>query len=327
MKFLITGGAGFVGSHLSERLIAAGHSVHVIDDLSTGSITNISHLKDSSSFSYTIESVENIPLVAELVDEADMIYHLAAAVGVQLIVDSPIRALETNIRLTEIILDLASKKGKPVLFTSTSEVYGKSKALPFTEDGDLTFGATDKGRWAYACSKAIDEFLALAYYQERGLPTVTFRLFNTVGPRQTGRYGMVIPRLVSQALSGRPLTVYGDGQQQRCFCHVADTVEALAGMAETDDAYGRVFNVGSQEEVSILDLAHRITERTNSSSEIVFVPYEEAYQRGFEDMERRIPDLTRVGEKLGWRPTRDLNEIIDDVQEHIRGSSDVAALA
>jgi len=326
MKFLITGGAGFVGGHLSERLIGAGHSVHVIDDLSTGSMNNIAHLKDIPGFTYTIESVDNVPLMAELVDEADMIYHLAAAVGVQLIVDSPIRALETNIRLTEIVLDLASKKGKPVLFTSTSEVYGKSQALPFTEDGDMTFGATDKGRWAYACSKAIDEFLALAYYHERGLPTVTFRLFNTVGPRQTGRYGMVIPRLVSQALSGRPLTVYGDGQQRRCFCHVADTVEALAGMAEAEEAYGRVFNVGSQEEISIYDLAERIIEHTNSDSEIVFVPYEEAYDRGFEDMERRIPDLTRIGEMLGWNTTRNLDQIITDVVAHNRKSSDVVTV-
>lgn len=326
MKFLITGGAGFVGGHLSERLIGAGHSVHVIDDLSTGSINNIAHLKDIPGFSYTIESVDNVPLMAELVDEADMIYHLAAAVGVQLIVDSPIRALETNIRLTEIVLDLASKKGKPVLFTSTSEVYGKSQALPFTEDGDMTFGATDKGRWAYACSKAIDEFLALAYYHERGLPTVTFRLFNTVGPRQTGRYGMVIPRLVSQALSGRPLTVYGDGQQRRCFCHVADTVEALAGMAEAEGAYGRVFNVGSQEEISIFDLAERIIEHTNSDSEIVFVPYEEAYERGFEDMERRIPDLTRIGEMLGWNTTRNLDQIITDVVAHNQATSDVVTV-
>ncbi|HRV59535.1 MAG TPA: GDP-mannose 4,6-dehydratase [Solirubrobacterales bacterium] len=324
MKLLITGGAGFVGGHLSERLLKAGHSVHVIDDLSTGSINNISHLKDSPDFSYTIESVDNVQLMAELVDEADMIYHLAAAVGVQLIVDSPIRALETNIRLTEIVLNLASKKGKPVLFTSTSEVYGKSRALPFAEDGDLTFGATDKGRWAYACSKAIDEFLALAYYRERGLPTVTFRLFNTVGPRQTGRYGMVIPRLVSQALSGRPLTVYGDGEQRRCFCHVSDTVEALVGMLEVETAYGRVFNVGSQEETSIVDLARRIIDRTNSESEIVFVPYEEAYERGFEDMERRIPDLTRVGEEIGWQTSRDLNEIIDDVVAYTQFSSGTA---
>lgn len=316
MKFLITGGAGFIGGHLSERLLEADHSVHVLDDLSTGSIANIAHLKDNPRFSYTIDTAANVPLMAELVDEADIIYHLAAAVGVQLIVDSPVRALETNIHLTEIVLDLASKKGKPVLFTSTSEVYGKSTDLPFTEDGDLTFGATNMGRWAYACSKAIDEFLAVAYYRERGLPTVIFRLFNTVGPRQTGRYGMVIPRLVTQALSGRPLTVYGDGEQQRCFCHVQDTIGALAGMAEVESAYGQVFNVGSQEEISINDLARRIIDRTNSSSEIVMVPYEEAYEQGFEDMQRRIPDLTRIGEALGWQPARKLDEILTDVIEY-----------
>jgi UDP-glucose 4-epimerase len=313
MKFLITGGAGFIGSHLSERLLDADHSVHILDDLSTGSIENIAHLKSSPKFSYTIDSAANVSLMAELVDEADIIYHLAAAVGVQLIVDSPVRALETNIHLTEIVLQLASKKGKPVLFTSTSEVYGKSTDLPFKEDGDLTFGATDKGRWAYACSKAIDEFLAVAYYRERGLPTVIFRLFNTVGPRQSGRYGMVIPRLVSQALSGRPLTVYGDGQQQRCFCHVADTIEALAGMAEVEGAYGRVFNVGSQEETTIYALAERIIDLTNSNSEIVLVPYEEAYVTGFEDMNRRIPDLARIEEIMGWQPTRKLDEILSDV--------------
>lgn len=318
MKFLITGGAGFIGSHLSERLLEAGHSVHVLDDLSTGSIENIRHLKPLPRFSYTVESAAKVPLVAELVDEADIVYHLAAAVGVQLIVDSPVRALETNIHLTEIVLDLASKKGKPVLFTSTSEVYGKSLDLPFSEDGDLTFGATDKGRWAYACSKAIDEFLAIAYYRERGLPTVIFRLFNTVGPRQTGRYGMVIPRLVSQALAGLPLTVYGDGQQKRCFCHVADTVGALAGMAEVESAYGSVFNVGSQEETSIYDLARRIIDLTNSDSEIVLVPYEEAYEQGFEDMERRVPDLARIEAAMGWKPNRKLDEILSDVIDFTR---------
>lgn len=327
MNFLITGGAGFIGSHLSERLLNAGHAVHILDDLSTGSIENIAHLKKQPRFSYTIDSAANVSLVAELVDEADVIYHLAAAVGVQLIVDSPVRALETNIHLTEIVLQLASKKGKPVILTSTSEVYGKSTALPFQEDGDLTFGATDKGRWAYACSKAIDEFLAVAYYRERGLPTVIFRLFNTVGPRQTGRYGMVIPRLISQALSGRPLTVYGDGQQQRCFCHVADTVEALVGMAEVEAAYGRVFNVGSQEETTIHALAERIIELANSNSEIVLVPYEEAYVAGFEDMNRRIPDITRVNELIGWEPTRSLDEILSDVMNFGRtpnGSSQAA---
>ena len=320
--------AGFIGSHLSERLLGASHSVHVVDDLSTGSADNIAHLKASPKFSYTIDSAANVPLMAELVDEADIIYHLAAAVGVQLIVDSPVRALETNIHLTEIILQLASKKGKPVLFTSTSEVYGKSTDLPFREDGDLTFGATDKGRWAYACSKAIDEFLAVAYFRERALPTVIFRLFNTVGPRQTGRYGMVIPRLVSQALTGRSLTVYGDGQQQRCFCHVHDTIRAMADMAEVNpDAYGRVFNVGSQEETTIYALAERIIELTNSDSEIVLLPYEEAYARGFEDMDRRIPDLTQITETIDWKPERKLDEIILDVVDFTKSSFDPVSAA
>jgi len=320
MKFLVTGGAGFIGSHLAERLLDAGHSVHILDDLSTGSIGNITSLKDSPGFSYTIDSAANVQLMAELVDEADTIYHLAAAVGVQLIVDSPVRTLETNIHLTEIVLQLASEKGKPVYFTSTSEVYGKSTDLPFAEDGDLTFGSTDKGRWAYACSKAIDEFLAIAYYRERGLPTVVFRLFNTVGPRQTGRYGMVIPRLVSQALSGRPLTVYGDGQQRRCFCHVSDTIDALFDMAEVEGAYGRVFNVGSQEETTIYALAERIINLTNSNSDIVLLPYEEAFAQGFEDMNRRIPDLTRVQEIIGWQPKRKLDEILLDVVSYTKAS-------
>jgi UDP-glucose 4-epimerase len=316
MRFLITGGAGFIGSHLAERLLDDGHAVHVLDDLSTGSIENIADLKPNPRFGYTIDSAANVSLVAELVDEADIVYHLAAAVGVELIVESPVRTLETNVHLTEIVLSQASKKKKPVLFTSTSEVYGKSADLPFREDGDMTFGSTDKGRWAYACSKAIDEFLAVAYWRERKLPTITLRLFNTVGPRQTGRYGMVVPRFVSQALAGNPVTVYGDGEQRRCFCHVADTVEALVRMADADDsAYGGVFNVGTQEEVSIHELAQRVIDQTDSESEIVFVPYEEAYQEGFEDMARRIPDLTRIGELVGWEPKHELTETIKDVIE------------
>ena len=326
-RFLITGGSGFIGSHLAERLLAEGHAVHALDDLSTGSVENISKLKQEPGFSYTIESAANVPLVAELIDEADIVYHLAAAVGVELIVDSPVRTLETNVHLTEIVFDQASKKKRPVLFTSTSEVYGKSRDLPFREDGDLTFGSTDKGRWAYACSKAIDEFLAVAYWRERKLPTVIFRLFNTVGPRQTGRYGMVIPRLVSQALAGHPLTVYGDGQQQRCFCHVADTVDALARMAEVETGYGRVFNIGSQEETSIFDLAHRVIDRTGSNSEIVLVPYAEAYEEGFEDMERRIPDLARIEAMIGWRPNHSLDEILSDVIEFMQAPTSAAAAA
>jgi UDP-glucose 4-epimerase len=285
----------------------------VVDDLSTGSIENVSHLKANPRFHCTVDSVANTSLLAELVDEVDFIYHLAAAVGVELIIESPVRTLETNVRLTELVLCEASKKERPVLFTSTSEVYGKSRELPFSEDGNLTLGSTDKGRWAYACSKAMDEFLVVAYWKERKLPTITVRLFNTVGPRQTGRYGMVLPRFVSQALAGQPLTVYGDGNQRRCFCHVADSVDALVRIADVESAYGGVFNVGSQEETSIYELARRVIELSGSDSEIVYVPYEEAYEEGFEDMERRIPDLRRVEEQIGWGPTHKLDEIIQDV--------------
>ena len=324
LRFLITGGAGFIGSHLSERLLERGHGVHVLDDLSTGSIENVRHLRWHPHFDYTIDSANNVSLLAELVDEADVVYHLAAAVGVELIVESPVRTIETNVHCTEMVLAQAHKKRKPVLIASTSEVYGKSVDLPFREDGDLTLGATDKGRWAYACSKAIDEFLALAYWKERRLPTVIVRLFNTVGPRQTGRYGMVIPRFVSQAQAGNPLTVYGTGLQRRTFCHVVDTVEALIGVVETEAAYGRVFNVGGQEETTIVDLASRVIDLTRSSSEIRLVPYEEAYEEGFEDMERRLPDISRIGELIGWRPRRSLDEIIADVSASSRESIAVA---
>src|SRR4051812_6495107 len=249
MRYLVTGGAGFIGSHLTEALLARGDRVHVLDDLSTGSMDNIRHLKDRPGFSYTIESAANSPAVAELVDEADVIYHLAAAVGVELIVDSPVRTIETNVHCTEIVLTHANKKKKPVFIASTSEVYGKSAELPFREDGDLLLGPTHRGRWAYACSKAIDEYLALAYWKERKLPTVIARMFNTVGPRQTGRYGMVIPNLVRQALAGEAIRVFGDGSQRRCFCHVKDVVAALAGLMRAEAAYGEVFNVGSTEEI------------------------------------------------------------------------------
>jgi UDP-glucose 4-epimerase len=313
MRFLITGGAGFIGSHLAERLLAEGHAVHVLDDLSTGSVENIRHLKSEPRFGYTIDSANNVPLLAELVDDADIVYHLAAAVGVDLIVESPVRTIETNVHTTEMVLAQAHKKKKPVLIASTSEVYGKSRDVPFREDGDLTLGPTDKGRWAYACSKAIDEFLALAYWKERRLPTVIVRLFNTVGPRQTGRYGMVIPRFVCQALAREPVTVFGSGEQRRCFCHVGDVVMALTGVIETSSAYGRVFNVGGQEETTITDLAHRVIKIARSDAEIVHVPYEEAYEEGFEDMERRLPDISRIGELIGWRPRIGLDEIIGDV--------------
>jgi len=313
MRALLTGGAGFIGSHLSDELLARGHRVHLLDDLSTGSIENIRHLRDNDRFGYTIDSAHHTSVVAELVDEADVVFHLAAAVGVELIVESPVRTIETNVHCTEVVLQQASKKRKPVLVASTSEVYGKSTALPFTEDGDLVMGATDKGRWAYACSKAIDEFLALAYWKERRLPTVVVRLFNTVGPRQTGQYGMVVPKYVRSALSGRDLQVYGDGEQQRCFGHVADVVQALATLMESGQHYGEVFNVGSTEEISIRKLAETVIAKTGSESGIVTVPYEEAYEAGFEDMERRIPDTSKIREAIGWEPTRTLDEILTDV--------------
>ncbi len=321
MRVLITGGAGFIGSHLAEQLLARGHAVHVLDDLSTGSIENIRHLRSAQRFSYTIDSCHDTRLVAELVDAADYVFHLAAAVGVQLIVDSPVRTIETNVHCTEIVLAQASKKRRPVFIASTSEVYGKSAALPFREDGDIVMGATTHGRWAYACSKALDEFLAIAYYRERNLPTVVGRLFNTVGPRQTGRYGMVVPTFVRQALANEPITVFGSGEQRRCFCHVLDVVRAMADILTRDDLFGEVINIGSTEEVSIAGLAERVRAITKSESEIVVVPYEEAYGQGFEDMRRRIPDLGKIERLLDWHPTRSLDEILRNVVDHEIGSN------
>ena len=313
MRCLITGGAGFIGSHLCDALLAEGHRVHVLDDLSTGSINNIRHLKGDAAFEYTIDSAAAPRLVAELVDDADVVFHLAAAVGVALIVESPVRTIETNVHCTEVVLAQANKKKKPVIVASTSEVYGKSNAVPFREDGDMTLGATGLGRWAYACSKAIDEFLALAYWKERQLPTIVVRLFNTVGPRQTGRYGMVVPRFVGQALAGRPLTVYGDGTQRRCFCHVSDVVRALVELSQLEAAFGEVINIGSQEECSILELAERVVSLTGSDSEVAMIPYNEAYEEGFEDMHRRVPDISKIRELIGWQPGYRLDEIIADV--------------
>jgi len=321
---LITGGAGFIGSHLAEELLSRGQTVHVLDDLSTGSIGNIRHLRAETGFDYTIDSCHDARVVAELVDDADFIYHLAAAVGVQLIVDSPVRTIETNVHTTEIVLSQASKKAKPVFLASTSEVYGKSSAIPFTEDGDIVMGATTRGRWSYACSKALDEFLALAYFRERGLPTIVGRMFNTVGPRQSGRYGMVVPNLVRQALSGQPITVYGNGEQRRCFCDVRDVVRALSALLAREDLAGEVFNIGSTEEVSILELAHRIKAVTGSDSEITLVPYEEAYGEGFEDMRRRVPDISKIERVLDWRPTASLDQILDEVITHQRTRVDPA---
>ena len=323
MRYLITGGAGFIGSHLAEELLARGHRVHVLDDLSTGSVQNITHLKSLPEFGYTIESASAGPVVAELVDEADAVFHLAAAVGVELIVESPVRTIETNVHCTEVVLAQANKKKKPVFIASTSEVYGKSTDLPFREDGDLLLGPTTKGRWSYACSKAIDEYLALAYWKERGLPVIVGRLFNTVGPRQTGRYGMVVPSFVQQALAGRPLTVHGNGSQRRCFCHVADIVRALADLMACEAAYGEVFNVGSTDEVSIRELAERVIAATAFRSDITFVPYEDAYEAGFEDMARRIPDIERIHKLLDWAPTRTLDQILHDVIESQRRHGEV----
>ena len=323
MRYLVTGGAGFIGSHLSEELLRGGHRVHILDDLSTGAIENIRHLRDDSRFSCTIDSASSPGLVAELVDEADIVYHLAAAVGVELIIDSPVRTIETNVHCTEIVLSAANKKKKPVFIASTSEVYGKSAALPFNEEGDLLLGPTHTGRWAYACSKAIDEYLGLAYWKERGLPVVVGRLFNTVGPRQTGRYGMVVPSFVKSALAGQPISVYGDGSQQRCFCHVGDVVRALADLMQAEEAHGQVYNIGATEEVSIMELAERVRQLAQSESEIVTVPYDEAYEEGFEDMPRRIPDTSKVSALLGWKPTRDLDQILTDVVESHRAEEAV----
>jgi UDP-glucose 4-epimerase len=310
---LITGGAGFIGSHLAEAYLERGDDVHIIDDLSTGSISNIAHLKEHPRFRYTIDTVENERVLAELVDDCDVVFHLAAAVGVRLIVESPVRTIETNVHLTELVLALANKKKRKVLITSTSEVYGLSQQVPFREDGNLVIGATTKGRWSYACSKAIDEFLALAYWYEKRLPVVVVRLFNTVGPRQTGQYGMVIPTLVKQALSGRPITVYGDGSQTRCFGYVGDVIGALVKLMDHPDAVGEVYNIGSVEEVSVLDVAKRVKELTQSDSEIVFVPYDQAYGEGFEDMPRRVPDTAKVGSLIGYKPTVDLDGILREV--------------
>ena len=319
MRVLITGGAGFIGSHLADAYLQRGDEVLVIDDLSTGTIENIQHLKSNPRFHYTIDSVHNQPVTAELVDQCDVVVHLAAAVGVKLIVESPVRTIETNVRGTEVVLALANKKQKRVLIASTSEVYGLSADVPFREDGNLVMGATTKGRWSYACSKAIDEFLALAYWREKKLPTTIVRLFNTVGPRQTGRYGMVIPTFVKQALAGRPITVYGNGEQTRCFGYVGDVVGALIKLMDHSGSVGQVFNIGSTEEISILQLAEKIKELTQSDSEIVFVPYDEAYEEGFEDMPRRVPDTSKINQLVGFKPKMSLEGMLETVINFHRG--------
>jgi UDP-glucose 4-epimerase len=324
MRILITGGAGFIGSHLSEALLDAGHQVFVIDDLSTGAIDNIAHLKGRPGYEYTIDTVFNEQVVAEMVDRADIIFHLAAAVGVKLIVERPVHTIETNVHGTEVILRHAAKKKKLVFIASTSEVYGKSVAVPFREDADLVMGATYRHRWAYACSKALDEFLALAYWKEKKVPVIVVRFFNTVGPRQTGQYGMVVPNFVRQALSGEPITVFGDGTQSRSFTYVGDAVWALTNLMVNPAAIGQVVNIGNPEEVSIMALAERIKAAARSNSPIVTIPYEKAYEEGFEDMPRRVPDLTKIQRLIGYQPKVGLAEIIDRVVAHMRETSKVA---
>jgi len=318
VRAFITGGAGFIGSHLSEALLDAGHEVLILDNLSTGSIDNIAHLKGRPGFEYFIDSVNNEPLLAELIDRSDVVFHFAAAVGVKLIVEQPVHTIETNVHGTEVVLKHANKKKKLVVIASTSEVYGKSNAVPFHEDADLVLGATPKHRWAYACSKAIDEFLALAYWKERKLPVIIVRLFNTVGPRQTGQYGMVLPTFVRQALTGQPITVFGDGTQSRSFTYVADVVDALVKLAQEPRAVGEVFNVGNTEEVTIVDLAERVKRAAGSASPVQFVPYDEAYEAGFEDMPRRVPDISKVRNLIGYEPRLALDEIVCRVVEHFR---------
>jgi UDP-glucose 4-epimerase len=318
VRALITGGAGFIGSHLAEALLNAGHEVDIIDNLSTGSIRNVGHLKPNPRFKYTIDTLTNEPLLAELIDRNDIIFHFAAAVGVKLIVEEPVHTIETNVHGTEVVLKHANKKRKKVVIASTSEVYGKSVDVPFREDADLVMGATVKHRWAYACSKAIDEFLALAYYKERGLPVIIVRFFNTVGPRQTGQYGMVLPSFVQQALSGAPITVFGDGTQSRSFTYVGDVVECLLKLVDEPKAVGQVFNIGNKEEVTILKLAEIVKSLTGSSSPIEFIPYDQAYEEGFEDMPRRVPDLTKVRQLVGYEPKVQLNEIITKVIDYFR---------
>lgn len=318
MNILITGGAGFIGSHLADRCLHEGWNVSVIDDLSTGSFANIKHLKDHPHFSYTIGTIFNAPLVAELVDCADLIFHLAAAVGVRLIVESPVRTIETNVQGTEVVLRAAAKKKKGVVIASTSEVYGKNGHFPFREDDDLVLGATTKARWSYACSKALDEFLGLAYHNEKDVPVTIIRFFNTVGPRQTGTYGMVVPSFVHQALSGKDITVYGDGTQTRCFGYVGDAVEALIRIAQRPDVVGEILNVGNDEEISINQLAELIKERTGSGSKIVHLSYEQAYGKNFEDMYRRVPCLEKLQRVVGYRPSTPIKTVVDLVIEDAR---------
>ena len=318
MQVLITGGAGFIGSHLAEAYLARGDEVWILDDLSTGGIRNVEHLRDQPKFHYLVETVMNVPVLAESIDRCDAVIHLAAAVGVRLIVESPVNTIETNIKGTENVLMLASKKKKKVFIASTSEVYGKGTQVPFKEDDDLVLGPTTKGRWSYACSKALDEFLGIAYWKERKLPVVIARLFNTVGPRQTGRYGMVIPTFVRQALSGSPITVFGDGTQSRSFTYVSDVVKAILGLVDSDQAVGQVYNIGNGKEITILDLANLVKGVTGSASQIVTIPYDQAYEEGFEDMPRRVPDISKMRKAIGYEPTLGIRAILEKVVEYER---------
>ena len=318
MRALVTGGAGFIGSHLSDALLAQGHEVLILDNLSTGSFDNIAHLKGRPGFEYFIDTVNNESLLAELIDRSDVVFHFAAAVGVKLIVEQPVYTIETNVHGTEVVLKHANKKKKLVVLASTSEVYGKSDDVPFREDSDLVLGPTPKHRWAYACSKAIDEFLALAYWKERKLPVIIVRFFNTVGPRQTGQYGMVIPNFVRQALAGEAITVFGDGKQSRAFTHVADVVAALLKLVAEPKAIGQVINIGNMQEVTMTQLAERVRDLSGSKSIIKHIPYDEAYESGFEDMPRRVPDLTRVKGLIGYEPKHDLDDILVQVIDHFR---------
>ena len=320
-KVLITGGAGFIGSHLAEALLQEGHEVRVIDDLSTGRIDNILHLEDHPNFSYTIESILDSDVLNMVAHGVDQIYHLAAAVGVRLIVEEPLRTLQTNIEGTERVLKVANANRAKILITSTSEIYGKSLSAPFSEDDDRILGSTTKTRWSYSTSKAVDEILALAYYRSRRLPVVVVRLFNTCGPRQTGQYGMVIPRFVQQALANEPITIFGDGKQTRCFCFVGDTVRALRLLMERKEAEGQIFNIGSDREISIEDLAHLILKMTGSKSEMKYIPYNVAYEEGFEDMLRRVPNISKIRDLTGFVPQVDLERILQEVIDSFRNRS------